>query len=239
MSGVENGEWRDIPGYEGRYKICTDGRVYSAERHQEIKPYVHHTGYLCVNLLAEDGRRRLHNIHRLLAVTFIGPAPRSTHAHHKDENKLNNSLDNIEYMPRHKHIAAHSRDRSLSGGRIPGMLLCDEVQRILDESDKCLKSKDVSLEFSSRYPGMYNEHSVYGALGDLARTGRIQKVSHGWYTGNKNKSYVVKTERKQYVPIATCVSYEDKNTIDELSQSTGKTISEITRSLIERALNSH
>lgn len=98
--------WRPVKGYEGRYEVsnlgrvkrleyvvkCKDGksRVY-AERILKIS-YDGYKGYLGVSL---NGRRK--KLHRLVAETFIPNPGNKPIVNHKDENKLNNKADNLEW----------------------------------------------------------------------------------------------------------------------------------------------
>ena len=62
--------------------------------------------YFTVNLFDCDGKRRTERIHRLVAKAFIGEIPKGYHIHHKDGNKQNNRLDNLEII----HPAKHSME---------------------------------------------------------------------------------------------------------------------------------
>lgn len=59
--------------------------------------------YFTVNLFDHDGKRRTERIHRLVAKAFIGEIPKGYHIHHKDGNKQNNRLDNLEIIHPAKH----------------------------------------------------------------------------------------------------------------------------------------
>ena len=94
--------WKDINEYEGKYQISNLGRVKSlnyARRKQEriLKPGIQKkTGYISVTLLKER-KKKTKTIHRLVAETFI-PNPENLHQiNHKDENKQNNCVDNLEW----------------------------------------------------------------------------------------------------------------------------------------------
>ena len=82
---------KDIKGFENKYTIFDDGRVYSKITKKFLKPHLNN-GYLTVELGSKE-----YKIHRLLAIAFI-PNPNNYNVvHHRDENKLNNSLDNLEW----------------------------------------------------------------------------------------------------------------------------------------------
>lgn len=102
-------EWRDIPGYEGRYKVSTDGEVYSVPRKIHcgratrnvggiiIKQQRDVNGYLTVNLCDGKGDRRSKKVHRLLASAFIPNPDNLPCVNHKDEDKANNHVSNLEW----------------------------------------------------------------------------------------------------------------------------------------------
>ena len=94
--------WKDIPGYEGKYQASTYGRVKSRNFHREkreslLKQQMTATGYLATALLI-GGKVKLWKTHRLVAMTFL---PRLSNDHnvinHKDEEKTNNHVVNIEW----------------------------------------------------------------------------------------------------------------------------------------------
>lgn len=91
--------WGTIPGYEGLYTICNDGRVYSARTRRFVKPRLHHTGYYYIGLTDRNGVRREYRLHRLVARTFcVNDDPEhKTMVNHKNENKQDNRAENLEW----------------------------------------------------------------------------------------------------------------------------------------------
>lgn len=94
-------EWRDVVGYEGLYKVSSLGRVKSLNyrntgKEQILKPYKNNYGYLIVNL-SKGGKERRALIHRLVAHAFIPNPYNLQFVNHKDENKLNNCVENLEW----------------------------------------------------------------------------------------------------------------------------------------------
>ncbi len=61
---------KTISGYEN-YAVTKDGRVWSHRHSMFLKPSVISGGYLAVNL-CENGKRRMHTIHRLILNAFVG-----------------------------------------------------------------------------------------------------------------------------------------------------------------------
>lgn len=85
--------WGDITGYEGRYEVSLDGQVRSAKTKQIKSQRINKHGYYCVNL----GTGNIHTVHRLVAKAFLENKSNLPCVNHKDENKLNNSVSNLEW----------------------------------------------------------------------------------------------------------------------------------------------
>lgn len=84
-----------IPGYSD-YLIETDGRIFSKVSNRWLKATLGNNGYYGVELRNSYGARRL-SIHRLVALTYIPNPNNYPQVNHKDENKLNNDLSNLEW----------------------------------------------------------------------------------------------------------------------------------------------
>ena len=97
--------WRDIAGYEGIYQVSTHGRVknirWSANRILKINHGKR--GYDCVHL-CKEGIRKLFTIHVLVARTFIPNPENKPEVNHKDANKLNNNVENLEWVTRSENL---------------------------------------------------------------------------------------------------------------------------------------
>lgn len=106
---MENEVWRPVVGYEGLYEVSSEGRVRSLDRicvHYSGGPQIRkgklltlqtdHKGYKKI-LLSKDGTYKLWSVHRLVALAFIPNPNNYPCVNHKDENKANNSVDNLEW----------------------------------------------------------------------------------------------------------------------------------------------
>lgn len=92
----------EIKGYEGLYSIDDQGNIYSlkntsSRRKRKIKPFINNSGYLRVGLYDLNGKRKGHYIHRLVAETFISNPNKLPIVNHKDGNKQNNHVSNLEW----------------------------------------------------------------------------------------------------------------------------------------------
>lgn len=124
--------WKDIKGFEN-YKINEDGvvvskkttRTYEQKRkdgsiktvirvHQErtLKTWSK-MGYPTVQLCAPDGRRRKVCVHTLVAETFLGKPSWAECVNHKDGNKLNNNVSNLEWCT-YSENNQHAYDNGLT-----------------------------------------------------------------------------------------------------------------------------
>src|SRR5699024_3065456 len=88
--------WYGIKGFE-HYKIDKKGNVKSLKSNKILKPRLHDKGYLRISL-RKDGKTSSKYVHRLIAETFIENPHKCEQVHHKDGNKLNNDIDNLEWV---------------------------------------------------------------------------------------------------------------------------------------------
>ena len=109
--------WKDIKGYEGLYQVSNLGNVRSLDHIRKNGKTDNHkcltkgrllklavqkeSGYLfCV--LSKNGNTKGYRVHRLVAETFIPNPNNYKCVNHKDENKSNNKLENLEWCT-HKY----------------------------------------------------------------------------------------------------------------------------------------
>lgn len=84
-----------VKGFEGLYEISNLGRLRNARK--IMKTYLINSGYPCAKLV-KDGERTSVLIHRLVAQHFLNHIPGATEVNHKNQEKIDNSVDNLEWV---------------------------------------------------------------------------------------------------------------------------------------------
>lgn len=100
--------WKDIAGFEGIYQVSNKGKVRSLDRYVQCADSIRYykgrmmkqdkkkNGYLQVNLKRQKINKQF-LVHRLVAVAFLPNPEGFAIVNHKDENKENNSVENLEW----------------------------------------------------------------------------------------------------------------------------------------------
>ena len=104
--------WKDIAGYEGLYKVSSYGRIKSFRKDKVngdiMKQIESHKGYYEVSFRVK-GQRKKFKVHRLVAIAFIPNKYNKPLINHKDGNKKNNNIDNLEWVT-HSENVKHAYD---------------------------------------------------------------------------------------------------------------------------------
>ena len=107
--------WKDKKDYEGHYQVSNCGRVKSFRFGKEriLKLIKYKCGYLYVNLYKNNIKKE-YLVHRLVAEAFIDNTDNLPCVNHKDENKLNNNVDNLEWCTHEYNINYGTRTERCS-----------------------------------------------------------------------------------------------------------------------------
>lgn len=102
QSAAEQILTKPIKGWEDKYTISSNGKVYSIRNNRYLTPSQYLDGYQKVTLC--DGPiRRTYRVHRLVAEAFIDNPNNLPQVNHKDFNTLNNCLENLEWCTNYEN----------------------------------------------------------------------------------------------------------------------------------------
>lgn len=113
--------WKDIPGFNGRYQLNTEGKIRSvflSGKTRELHPYIkkgsHGPHQIVVKLMDNSGKGKEYVLFSLMAKTFLGPVPKGCVPYHINGCQSENNIQNIAYISRSelgKLTGARSRRR--------------------------------------------------------------------------------------------------------------------------------
>jgi len=116
---MEKERWKDIPGYNGKFKASTFGRIMNvfSEKHKRptgtiLKHIVNRFGYCVITITIKiDGKfkKKTKKVHRLVCLTFHENPENKPQVNHKDLNKQNNHYKNLEWNTQSENMVhAHA-----------------------------------------------------------------------------------------------------------------------------------
>lgn len=137
--------WKDIPGYEGIYQVSDKGRIKSLTRKvwnytkpgRILKPQHKPNGYLQVNLRKDGGGDKHAYVHRIVAQVFLPNPDGLPEVNHKDFDKSNNSVENLEWVSDkdNKRHFRNSQYAKMADSKKERKLINKTIQYILDYKD--------------------------------------------------------------------------------------------------------
>ena len=108
--------WKDIPSYEGLYQASNYGNIKRLHKDYRCKPYKilkpQKSGNYYTVTLSKNGISVQYTVHYLIAKTFILNVENKSQINHKDGNKLNNTIENLEWVSNSENTK-HAYDNNL------------------------------------------------------------------------------------------------------------------------------
>lgn len=151
---MQNIEWRKIKGFEGLYEISNTGMVKSLPRLKHSNNGDYYTRekilkqtsaqgeYYRVPLTDKNHIKKYFLVHRLIAQAFIDNPNNLQEVNHKDGNKLNNNINNLEWCDR-KYNVRHAYKMGLNPSR---RKIIEYISSLEDRIEK-LETKIKSIEY--------------------------------------------------------------------------------------------
>ena len=90
------------------YSVSTEGRIRKNSDGKILTPSKKPSGYMQINLMTNDGRRKKEYVHRLVALTFLPNDDRLPEVNHIDGVRNNNVLSNLEWVTHGDNMAKSS-----------------------------------------------------------------------------------------------------------------------------------
>lgn len=181
---MENEVWKDIPNYEGLYQVSNLGRIKSLKRkvyagrnrirwqYERIlsNNKTNGNGYKIVSL-NKNGESKNKYIHRLVAEAFIPNPNNYKYINHKDENKANNKINNLEWCTAEYNNTYNNKHIRALETRMKKNIGCRKILQ-LNENEEIIKEY-FSISQASKEMKVSNQ-----AISDCLRG--IQKHSAGY-----------------------------------------------------------
>lgn len=157
--------WKDIKGYEGFYQISNLGNVRSLQRKapsgksvKQIirKQSIDKNGY-CVVGLNKNKTQKTYKVHRLVAIAFIDNPKNLPEVNHKDEDKTNNNVSNLEWCDAKYNLTYGSRKDMFVGTKNNNCKLSEQDVKDIRRLYKKRDPKFNSLALGKKY-GISHTH---------------------------------------------------------------------------------
>ena len=157
--------WKPIENYNGFYSVSNFGRAIS-HRHQWgkrktpriMKQHPDQKGYLMINL-CKKGIHKTHRVAVLVAKHFIGERPLGLTINHKDFNKINNHVSNLEYvtnLENMRHAIKNNPNRKIRKG--------EEIHHLVKFNEKQIKRiRKLFKNYKYTYTSLGKKFNVWGS----------------------------------------------------------------------------
>ena len=196
--------WKDISGFEGVYEISSYGRVRSVKSGKILSTSKCGgcRGYLSV-CLSKNGKRYGKLVHRLVAEAFIPAVEGLSEVNHKDEDKTNNRVENLEFC-NHKYNMNYgtrnirSKDTHIKNGYWTGFSK-EEYNRKYRECHK-EELREYHKEYNREYREFHKEENrLYAKIYYENNKEKIREQHREYYEKNKEKIKEYKEKNKEKI----------------------------------------
>ena len=175
--------WKDVKGFEGIYQISNKGRLKSFKQHAKGKILSNKNkngDYLSI-VLCKGGKVRSTRIHRLVAEAFIPNPNGKPQINHKDSNRQNNNVGNLEWVTA-KENSQHAI--KANPGMVAGLIEYRKKFKPKRVAQTNLNGKLVYIYMSAKHAGRCTGVCSRNILQVANRTeykpGLTRKQAGGW-----------------------------------------------------------
>ena len=142
---MQNEIWKDVPGFAGKYQASSLGRVRNSSGHF-LKPAINTNGYKHLSLSGKDYR-----VHRIIAQTFLPNHGRLRDVNHKNGDKLDNRMCNLEWVS-HSQNELHKIYKLKTPGRLlkpMRKVMCLENGKIYESISSACRDLNIKTQHIS------------------------------------------------------------------------------------------
>ena len=203
--------WKDISGFEGVYEISSYGRVRSIKSGKILSTSKCGgcRGYLSV-CLSKNGKRYGKLVHRLVAEAFIPVVEGLSEVNHKDEDKTNNRVENLEWCD-HKYNMNYgsrmnkTRETRLKNGTYSGLDKKGYNRKYRECHKEELREyreshKEELREYNRKYRECHKEENkLYVKIYYENNKEKIKEKKRKYYEKNKEKINEYKEKNKEKI----------------------------------------
>ena len=162
--------WKDVVGFEGSYKVSNFGNVKSLRNKKILIPSINR-GYKRITL-CKNGKRENKVIHRIVAEAFLDNPKNFLCVNHKDENKLNNCVENLEWCD----IKYNTNYGTC-------------IERRSKNNQKPVNQYDLNMNFIKRYESIKEasngNYSLYTHIGECCKGKHFSVGGYIWRYANE------------------------------------------------------
>lgn len=101
--------FKEIINTNGYYKIDSNGNILSVRKNKILKNSFDKLGYAIINTNI-NGKKQQHYVHRLIAIHFIPNLLNKPNVHHKNHNKSDYRIENLEWVTQSENILYDYKD---------------------------------------------------------------------------------------------------------------------------------
>lgn len=167
--------WKDIVGYEGKYQVSNLGRVKSLNYKQTnseriLKENTDKKGYKRAHLF-KNGKGVHISIHRLVAEAFIPNPNNYPQVNHKDENKANNNMENLEWCTNEYNHNYGTRNKRM-GNSLKGQRIYDNHP--MARGVKCITTGEIFTTIKEAQEKYNTKHISDCCRGKMKTSGKLK-----------------------------------------------------------------
>jgi hypothetical protein len=134
-----------IAYFEDRYQISSEGSVLNLANNNFLKPIQNPNGYWKVSLAKGDGSTKQLSLHRLVALHFLPNPYEHPQVNHKNGDKSDNSLVNLEWVS-----AKGNHEHAFRTNLRPGYMSADDKEKHMWAVLSGTQIKDLAFELGRR-----------------------------------------------------------------------------------------